>query len=193
MSGAATDHWRCFVGVPIGEELRGELAAYVARLRERPDARALRWSDPAGWHVSLAFLGSVSPEAIPAVTRALKGVAAAHTVFSAKSGGVGAFPTPRDMRVLWYGIDDAAGRLHSMASDVRAALLLEDAKFRAHLSLARSREAGRGTMSLGTIAGEAGDPPRGEIRVDRLELYRSHVSKGPAQYEVLASVPLARP
>jgi 2''-5'' RNA ligase len=186
--------WRCFVGVPIGEELRSELASFVERLRKPPMAAALRWSEPTGWHVTLAFLGSVPPSSIAALKKALRPVAASCKPFSVTSSGLGAFPSPRDMRVLWYGVHDASGELGALAAAVSAcAGLPPQGAFRAHLTLARSKEAGRGTVAMGTVAAEAGEPPRGVIGVDRIELYRSHLGNGPAQYEVLASLPLAKP
>ncbi len=184
--GREPETWRCFVGVPIGEQLRDDLSNYVARLREPPEARSLRWSDAAGWHLTLAFLGTVAPDALPAIERGLTAVARGRAPFSAATGGVGAFPSPRDMRVLWYGVDDSAGRLAALATDLAAALGLPPTAFRAHLTLARSREGRRGQVLMATLAGAAGEPPRGEISVDRLELYRSHLGHGPARYEVLA-------
>jgi 2'-5' RNA ligase len=184
--GRGPETWRCFVGVPIGDELRDALSSYVARLQQPPEARSLRWSDPAGWHLTLAFLGPVRPDALPAIEHALRVVTRRCAPFSTATGGVGAFPSPRDMRVLWYGVDDLGGRLAALATELVAALGLPPARFRAHLTLARSREGRRGQVLMATLAGGAGDPPRGELRVDALELYRSHLGDGPARYEVLA-------
>ncbi len=193
MTAEPGERWRCFVGVPIGMELCGELTAFVARMGERPEARSLRWTDAAGWHVTLAFLGSVSPDAIPSIRGAVAQVAARHHPFALATGGLGAFPSPRDMRVLWYGIDDAAGQLRTLAMEVGAALQMDAGAFRAHLTLARSKEQRRGSVGLITLAEEAGDGPRGVLHVEQLDVYRSHLSKGPASYEVLASLPLIAP
>jgi len=191
---AAGETWRCFIGVPIGEELRGQLASFVERLRRPPAAAALRWSEPSGWHVTLAFLGPITPSTIGTLKKGLRPVAAAQRPFSVTSAGLGAFPSPRDMRVLWYGVDDPSGELGALAAAVSAcAGLPPQGVFRAHLTLARSKDSGRGTVAMGTVAADAGEPPRGTIRVDRIELYRSHLSRGPAEYEVLASLPLAGP
>lgn len=185
--------WRCFLGVPIGDELRSELASFVERLRQPPAAAALRWSEPTGWHVTLAFLGPTAPSSIAALKKALRPVAVSCMPFSVTSSGLGAFPSPRDMRVLWYGVHDPSGELGALAAAVSTcAGLAPQGVFRAHLTLARSKDSGRGTVAMGTVAADAGEPPRGVIRVDRIELYRSHLGKGPAQYEVLASLPLAK-
>jgi RNA 2',3'-cyclic 3'-phosphodiesterase len=196
MSSITTSHaeaWRCFVGVPIAEELREELDRYVERLKQPPEARSVRWVDAAGLHLTLVFLGSLTSDSLPAVKRALSDVAGRHTAFTVPTGGVGAFPSPHDMRVLWYGVNDSAGRLAALAGDLASALGIESSAFRAHLTLARSREGRRGQVLMATLTGGAGDPPRGEISVDHVELYRSHLGQGPARYEVLAATTLCGP
>jgi 2'-5' RNA ligase len=187
----AGERWRCFVAVPIGEELRVQLAAYVHQLRRAPSAQALRWADPETWHVTLAFLGDTDAAAIPALAHALTGVAGRHAAFGVTAGALGSFPVGGRVRVLWYGIDDAEGRLEALAREVRAALHLEPepGPFRPHLTLARARD-GSDRPSLAELRPAGGEPPPGRIEVDRVDLYRSHLSSGPARHEVLASVPL---
>ena len=71
---------------------------------------------------------------------------------------------------------------------VQAACGLEaDARFRAHLTLARARDRS-GTDATALL--EAAYAPAGSIRVDRVVLYRSHLSRGPARYETVVSQPL---
>jgi 2'-5' RNA ligase len=182
--------WRCFVAVPIGEELRANLAAAVERLRDADPERdaAFRWTDPQGWHVTLAFLGSTPADAVPGIVEAMRGAASGIGPFQVATGGLGAFPSPRRARVMWYRIADPERRLRGVARAVREELGLEDgALFRAHLTLARAR-AERGTgLDAGLLAAEL---PVSEITVDRLVLYRSHHSRGPAQYEALSEAPL---
>lgn len=187
----AEERWRCFVAVPIGEELRRRLAAYVDRLRRSPRADALRWADPATWHVTLAFLGDTDAAAIPALRQTLAGVARRHPAFGAATGKLGSFPAGGRLRVLWYGVDDVHGRLEALTREVRAALHLapEPGPFRGHLTLARARD-GAEPLALAAVASAGGEPPRGRIEVDRVDLYRSHLSSGPARHELLASAPL---
>lgn len=191
MSALPAEHpWRCFVAVPIGEELRANLAAAVERLRDAEPERdaAFRWTDPQGWHVTLAFLGWTPAEAVPSLAEAMRSAASGWGPFIVPAGGLGAFPSPRRARVIWYRIADPERRLRGLARAVREELGLEDgALFRAHLTLARAR-AERGTaLDAGLLAAEL---PEGEITVDRLVLYRSHLGRGPAQYEPLAEAPL---
>lgn len=187
----AGERWRCFVAVPIGEELRARLAGYVGQLRRAPRGQALRWADSETWHVTLAFLGDTDAAATPALGRALAGVAGRHAAFRVTTGGIGSFPAGGRLRVLWYGIDDTHGRLEALAREVRAALHLdpEAGPFRPHLTLARRRD-GSERLAFAELASLGGEPPRGRIEVDRVDLYRSHLSRGPARHELLATAPL---
>jgi 2'-5' RNA ligase len=181
---------RCFVGVPIGEALRDELAAAVEAVREGipTDYDALRWTDPTGWHLTLAFLGSVLPDAVEAMVASLERVAANHAPFVVPTAGLGAFPSRRDVRVLWYGLVDRSRRLAELAVATREAAGVDrSAPFRAHLTLARS--IGERGVALPSALWKA-PMPSGEVHVDRLVLYRSHLSGGPAHYESMAEAKL---
>jgi 2'-5' RNA ligase len=183
--------WRLFVAVPIGEELRADLVTAVERLRDADPERdaAFRWTDPQGWHVTLAFLGSTPADAVPGIIDAMGTAAAGMGPFRLATSGLGAFPSRRRARVIWYRVADPERRLRGLARAVRGALDLEDGSvFRAHLTLARARADRGSPLDDGLLAA---DLPPGEIVVDRLVLYRSHRGRGPAQYESLADVPLS--
>ena len=182
-----TESWRCFVAVPIGQELRATLGPAIDAWRERPDLVGLGWSEPESWHVTLAFLGAVASDDVDRVAAAMESAGTGQEAFELRTGGVGAFPSTSRARVAWYGLADPEGRLGSLAGAVRAVLALPDAgPFHGHVTLARARSAPvdlRGWV-------ESATPPEGSLRVDRIELLRSHLGRGPARYEVLATTPL---
>ena len=172
---------RCFLAVPIGDQLRAALSAAVADWRGAPGTEDLRWSDPSGWHATLAFLGRTNPDRVPSLADALTEAAGRFAPFTLHTGGVGGFPSPRAARVVWYGIEDPEGRLADLASAVRTAVGLDDDQpFRPHLTLARVRGDGRARVDPAMPA------PTGMLRVDELVLYRSLLGGGPARYEPLA-------
>jgi len=182
--------WRCFVAVPIGEELRAALADAVAALRKAEPATdaAFRWTEPEGWHLTLAFLGATDVDRVPSIVDALRAETADVGSFEVSSAGLGAFPSARRGRVLWYRVLDDQRRLRLLATGVREALGLDDgAPFRAHVTLARARA--REGVKLGEEL-MAAHTPAGRIVVDRVVVYRSHLGRGPARYEPLADLPL---
>lgn len=185
-----TESWRCFVAIPIGEPLRRDLAAAVERWRTWPDLVGLRWTDPAGWHVTLAFLGAVNPGHVAELGEAVRAVAVDGQPAVLRSGGVGGFPSARRARVAWYGIADPEGHLVDIADRLRTALELDSsAPFRPHLTLGRARGEPVDLSAWRTAA----DEPQGVREVTRLELMRSHLGRGPARYEIISSTPLGAP
>jgi 2'-5' RNA ligase len=186
---ASVETWRCFIAVPIPSGLRSDLEALVAAWRREPTAPDLRWTDPEGWHVTLAFLGQIHPEAIPSVVSQLSCVVPPIAPFTVSTGRLGAFPRPAAAQSAWIGVDDPRERLRGLAAAVQAVALPPDRQrpLRAHVTLGRSR-VHRGEP-LGTwLEGRAF--PTGELPVREVVLYRSHLGRGPARYEALAVVRL---
>lgn len=181
--------WRCFVAVPLTDGLRSTLDAAIAGWRREPPADQLRWTDPANLHLTLAFLGSVEPDAIGDVEDAVRAVAAAHHPTELTTGRLGAFPRSGSARVLWYGVGDPDGACAALAADLARELRLGvDEPFRPHVTLARAR---RGHVDLrGWIEPASLGAPAGRLDVSSLQLMRSHLGGGPARYETLASVSL---
>jgi len=179
------DRWRCFVAIPIGEALRAELRLAVAGWRGHD---GLRWTDPEGWHVTLAFLGSVEPASVAGFVERLTTVAESHSALESTTGGLGAFPTPARARVAWYGVEDGEGRLASLAFDVAAALGLEaPMSFRPHVTLARAR---RQPVDLRPWLASA-SAPKSVLVTDRIQSMRSYMGRGQAHYGPLATIRLA--
>lgn len=184
------EQWRCFVGVPICEPLAGQLREAVGPLRAAASAEAddLRWIDPAAWHLTLAFLGPTAMEEVPRLIEAIGQVASDHAPFTIPTGGLGAFPSRRDVRILWFGLADRSRRLAELAVAVRIAVNCETSSpFRAHLTLARAHGDRGVTVPNATWKVPM---PASQMPVEELVLYRSYTARGPARYEILASVPL---
>jgi 2'-5' RNA ligase len=188
---ASPETWRCFVAVPTPPALRDVLATAIAGWRGEPGAPNLRWTDPEGWHVTLAFLGAADPAAVPGIGAQLAALAGRVDPFVVSTGATGAFPRSGAAQSVWLGIADPDRRLAGLAEWVQAAVLPVDRRrrLRAHLTLGRSR-ARRGEPLGPWIASRAF--PATPVPVAELVLYRSHLGRGPARYEVLARVPLGR-
>lgn len=185
-----SERWRCFIAVPIAAPLRAELAAAVDHWRVHPDLTHLRWAGPESWHVTLAFLGSVEPAALASITESTREVAARHAPMRLPTGGLGGFPSAARARVAWYGIGDNAGRLAALAHGLQRTLgVAGGTPYRAHVTLARAKH---DAVDLRDWIAHA-VAPTGELVVDRVDLMRSHLGRGPALYEQLASVSMGAP
>lgn len=184
-----SERWRCFVAAPLDISVRTALEQARRPWLARPDLEGLRWTEPASWHLTLAFLGDVEASAVPAIAAAVGEVAGRHGPLRLQAGGVSGFPVPARARVAWYGIDDPESRLGNLARDLGAALQVEVGDpFRPHVTLARAR---RIPVDLRPwISDASASVPPMTVSVDGIELLRSRLGSGPAAYETLASMPL---
>lgn len=130
---------RMFAAVTPPPPVRDELRTRVEELRVLPGADTLRWSDPAGWHCTVAFFGAVDTERLPELCRRLARVAARQQPLTIRLEGAGRFGD----RVLWVGFDGELRRLRRLADGSRAAGRRAGVpsdtshRYRPHLTLAR--------------------------------------------------------
>jgi RNA 2',3'-cyclic 3'-phosphodiesterase len=180
---------RLFVAIVPPPEALAEVAAAVAPLKGvRPE---LRWTGPEDWHLTLAFLGEVSESILSDLTTRLGRAAGHHPAQQLVISGGGAFPRPSRASVLWTGIEsdgDLAALAASVAAGARragAAPPDEGRRYRAHLTLARSRQPASVSELTEALAGFRGQAwVAGEIRLIRSNLHAS------PRYEDLGRWPL---
>lgn len=179
---------RLFVALTPPADIVEELQARVALLRElEPD---LRWSRPAQWHLTLAFLGPVGDESRDELTRRLGRAAGRCPPLALSFGGGGRF----GHRVLWTRVRGERDRLRRFADSVRAAarrsgLAVEQRPYRPHLTLARATTAVDLRPLVDALAPYEGSP----WIADELHLVHSRLGAGPggtALHEPLRSWPL---
>ena len=187
-----TERWRCFVAAALDRQLRARLADAVATWRNDPRTEGLRWAGEDALHLTLAFLGPVDPGRVAEIEHDIGRVAARHDPASLATHRLGAFARPGSARVLWYGVADPDGRMTALAHDLAEALgLPAEEPFRPHVTLARARR--RSVDLRGWIEPASESAPEGILAVREVHLMRSHLGRGPARYETLATFPLGAP
>ncbi|MEU1039835.1 RNA 2',3'-cyclic phosphodiesterase [Streptomyces sp. NPDC005907] len=172
---------RVFIALAPPDDAKEELSR---ELRPACDTYPhMRWNRIQDWHITLAFLGELSGEAVPLLRPPLAALAADRQPFSLALRGSGHF----DDRVLWSGIDGDLDALHMLAADVRtlvqhSGFAFEDRPLRPHLTLARARRGDRSSAAeiAEELAGFIGRPWSAE----RLHLVGGNVSRshGPIRY-----------
>lgn len=175
------------VDVPQPEKQRVLAATHALRTADLP----VRWVDPAGFHLTLKFLGEVPAALAPQVHTAVGDVAARHSPFVLRVTGAGAFPSPRRPAVLWLGVERSEP-LHALQQDVERTIAplgfpTEARPFSPHLTLGRVP---RGTKldieaKLGGIEYDA------QFTIRTLDLMQSHLSPRGARYERLLAAELS--
>ncbi|MEE1929603.1 RNA 2',3'-cyclic phosphodiesterase [Streptomyces sp. TRM 70351] len=187
---------------PVLDGLRERVTA----LREAPGAGRLRWTEPDGWHLTLAFYGAVPGSVRPGLDARLERAARRGRPAALELRGAGRFGD----RALWADVADAEPG--AVAALARLAGAAEAAgrragtgggpgrrRFTPHLTLARSRNREAGPpVPLAPYVERLADHVSPPWRPGRLALVRSHlpVSGVPGEqprYETVAAWPLGDP
>ncbi|KUN80033.1 RNA 2',3'-cyclic phosphodiesterase [Streptomyces griseoruber] len=135
---------RLFAAVLPPEDVAEELATEVAELRGLPGAEGLRWTGRPGWHFTLAFYGEVDDDVVPQLSARLERAAHRSAPFELSVRGGGQFGHGR---ALWAGAAGEMPALRLLADRAEAAArkagldMGEHRRYKAHLTLARSRDA----------------------------------------------------
>ncbi len=192
---------RLFVAVLPPAAAIEELAEVTRELKALPGADKLRWTEPAGWHFTLAFLDEVPDAVRPGLEERLRRAAHRTRPFELQLYRSGRF----GQRALWAGAQGEIATLRRLAERAYAAgskagLAMEDThRFVPHLTLARSAGGHRQThppeVDLLPYAAELDAFAGTAWTVGRLSLVRSNlpVSGVPGEkprYEEVARWPL---
>ncbi|MBQ3402958.1 MAG: RNA 2',3'-cyclic phosphodiesterase [Synergistaceae bacterium] len=175
---------RSFVAVKLPGDMADKLENFLADLRP---LSPIRWVRRSQFHITLKFLGENSREVTEDVKEALTPLKHFEP-FTVRLSYIGAFPNLNAPKVLWLSGDEGAselGRLSRLVNDALlegAGLERDTRKFKAHLTLARLKDA---TLPEELVR-RLGEVPVLSWRCSELVLMRSVLTpSGPVYSELL--------
>ncbi|WP_062217094.1 RNA 2',3'-cyclic phosphodiesterase [Streptomyces sp. NBRC 109706] len=180
---------RIFAALLPPSEVVDELALAVEPLLALDEGDRLRWTDRAGWHITLAFYGEVDGHQLPTLHDGLTDAARACAPLTLRLAGSGDFGG----RHLWAGVEGDVDRLAELAADTATAGRTAGAPgggtqdtYRPHLTLARARPGLQLAPWLTALADFRGRT----WTADRLTLMHSETLPEGARYTALGEWPL---
>jgi 2'-5' RNA ligase len=183
--GALSATWRVFCAINLLPRLRERVQAHIVHLRDSvPNARA-SWNRDEKLHLTLKFLGDIPIERVPALSLAAERAVSGMKPFTLAAQDCGAFPTSRQPRVLWIGIEDTTKELARLQQQLEEeceaeGFAREQRPFRPHLTIARLRNA-QAAHQLVAAHKELGFT-REEFNVNELVVTRSELSSSGSRY-----------
>lgn len=189
---------RTFIALEMNTELQhhlGEVIRYVAR-----SLPGIHWVDPAGIHLTLAFLGELTDDQVAEAIQATEDTARQFKPFTYRLSRLGAFGSLRQPRVIWIGIEEPPGvllHLHRLlnTSLEQRGFAADAHPFSPHLTLARIKAP---LMPLeqqrlqGLLTGkQQGIVSHQAYHVRHMDVIKSELLRTGARYTVLHECPLA--
>ncbi|MFF8813015.1 RNA 2',3'-cyclic phosphodiesterase [Streptomyces pactum] len=173
-----------------------QLASAVAALRHLPGADRLRWTEPEGWHFTLAFYGEVAEENVPGLAERLARAARRRAPYELRLTAGGRF----GRQVLWVGAEgDRAAMRHLAAATAAAgrragARQPEHRPYAPHLTVARGRPDGADLVPFVTALADFTTEPwsEGELHLMRSRLPGGGTPGERPRYESVGCWPLGR-
>jgi len=172
---------RSFIAFDMdNEQVFARLAAAQKLLRET--GADLKFVEPQNIHVTMRFLGDISPGMVDKIHQAMTNVR--FTPFSIQLRGLGVFPSLNYPRVVWAGMTEGADQLKGIFTQLEPQVRelgfeADSYGFSPHLTIARVRS-GANKQHLADLVTKKSDYEFGVIKADCLRLKRSVLSpKGP--------------
>lgn len=175
---------RAFIAVELSEKFVPE----IERIESMLNTPGIKLVEPAQVHITLKFLGNISEDNLEPIASALSQVNCKP--FEARIKGVGVFPKPAYIRVIWLGAEGNFEALHGEVERVLAPFNFEkDDRFSAHATLARVKALKEKAALLEKIK-KLEDIDLGTTNVEYISLKKSTLTpKGPI-YETLREIKL---
>ncbi|MFC2049794.1 RNA 2',3'-cyclic phosphodiesterase [Chloroflexota bacterium] len=187
---------RSFIAIELSEEVKSGLRRLQADLK-LPQHTFVKCVSPDGIHLTLKFLGNISPQKVAEITGVMEQASQGISPFRLQITELGAFPNMRQPRVMWVGIKGELDKLQAWQKRIDDGLVplgfaKETRPFTPHLTLARVREncSPGDRRDLGELVMKTPVELDYALPVNSLNLMKSQLLPGGAVYSRLAEVKL---
>ena len=190
------DHIRAFISIRLDAAVLRRLQQFQKKLEQSVPSEAVRWTPPEQLHLTLKFLGNVKTDALAEVQAALAQIAQNFGPLQLRAEGLGAFPSLRNPRVIWVGLQGDLAALEQLTGRIEEAMQPwaekeEKRGFHPHLTLGRVRENGsRHARAIGQALQQITPPVFDAWRAEQFYLMRSQLSPKGATHTKVAEFPL---
>jgi 2'-5' RNA ligase len=188
----AKDKIRSFIAIDLPEEFKILLNPVLEELKRI--APKIKWIKTSGIHITLKFLGDISPKQREKIESLLESSTKSCKSFELSVNVYGAFPNTHKPRVIWLGFqavpEDALNLLHKNIEENLESLGFdrERRKFSPHVTIGRLRF----PIPTDDIWAYLDSNPFPDYRynVDQIVFYRSILKPSGAEYSALGKYSL---
>jgi 2'-5' RNA ligase len=188
---------RAFIAVELPLEIRQTVCNTTSRLRNEIGV-LVRWVSIENMHLTLKFLGDVSPPNVEMLSQMLRAETDLFNCFDLRLNGLGSFPSLKRPRVIYVGIQ-APAVLESLQRGIESASRRlgyesEERGFSPHLTIGRVKPNVTATeqQTIRRALEATKIDSLGTARVDSIQLFKSDLKPTGSVYTRLYSASLRK-
>lgn len=178
---------RAFIAIEIPLEIRKAVYKATASL-QKGIGSAVRWVPIENLHLTLKFLGDVSPTNVEMLSQMLRVEAGLFPCFDLRLHGLGSFPNLKRPRVIYIGVQ-APATFEALQRGIESASRKlgyesEERGFSPHLTIGRVRQNATAAeqQTIRRTLQETRIDSLGTARVDSVHLYKSDLKPAGSVY-----------
>ena len=185
---------RSFLAFELSPEMKSKMSGVYENVRK--SHLQVRWVRPEGIHITVVFMGDVREEDIAGIGNEMGKVCSEFAPFQASLKGMGCFPSCRNPRVIWIGLEGDVERMSSLRDELQKPLAsfgvrAEKRRFNPHLTLGRFKKPSRDEDEIGKLIDAYQDLKSQVCSLHELVLFKSDLKPGGAIYTKMLSWPLS--
>jgi 2'-5' RNA ligase len=182
---------RLFISIDTPPDIKQQMGA--VRDKFRAAGADARWETNDKLHCTLKFLGETNPDRIEGIVGAVQKIAGETPCFSVRYRTIGCFPTSRDPRVVWIGMENEDGTMQTLQRRIDEATTTlgfprEERSFHPHVTLGRVKSQ-KNIANLLTLMETVTFETEPAI-LRELKIIRSDLKPAGSVYTILKSIPL---
>lgn len=187
---------RTFIAVDFQTEILDKIEQIGNYFKTQTPVGALKWVAKENLHLTLKFIGEVSPAKINEIKTLTGGVLISSTSFGIEIKGLGLYPTVNKPRVIWLGIENnlALVNIHKRLDQAlsQAHIKPDNRPFSPHLTIARVR---RNTppdqvRAIGKTISQFKVGSLGISKIETIRIYQSKLNPQGPTYSPLMTIRL---
>lgn len=182
---------RIFVGIKLDDSVLLEMEKFLKPFKKM--ASPIKWTKPENIHVTLKFIGEVTPDKYSRIETLLDNADFKTGSIDLTIAGCGKFGKGRDMSIFWIGLDknekleDLYNRIETTLQ--KAGIPKEERRFKPHLTVARNKKSFN-FKSFFELIEENKDRRIAGQRVTAFQVFESRLTPEGPIYTLLKEIPL---
>jgi RNA 2',3'-cyclic 3'-phosphodiesterase len=187
---------RAFIAIELSEDIKRTLIRLQNKLTSGCGT-PVRWTSPNSTHLTLQFLGDIDSSLTERITAVMSEASVNIHPFRLSIQGLGVFPDPRRVRVVWVGLAGDLEILGTLQKRMESGLAPlgfkpEERAFTPHLTLGRVRDNARPDerQNLGNCVTRTAVENAGSLEVKNLHLIKSQLRPEGPLYTIISSIKL---